>query len=285
MSLSTGNLERRVYSAEVLLECDRMCKMSSAVIGHSGFVGSTLLKQRSFDALYRSTNIDQIDGVSFDEIVCAAAPAQKWKANRFPEEDLQAIHGIIRHLEKVSCRHFILISTVDVFPVPVDVDEETPVDEHPEAYGRNRRILEEFVADRFPDHRIVRLPGLVGPGLRKNVIFDFLNHNNVQSIDSRASFQFYPMVNLWPDIQTAIRNDLRLIHLTAEPVSVSEVADIGFGLQFENHVSDRPANYRFQSRYGAAFGTQGRYQYSKRDTLLAIRCYAQSEPATLQAAK
>ena len=42
---------------------------SSALIGYTGFVGSTLLKQRSFDACFNSANIDQIAGRSFD-LVC-----------------------------------------------------------------------------------------------------------------------------------------------------------------------------------------------------------------------
>ena len=49
---------------------------------------------------------------------------------------------------------------------------------------------------KFSRHVIVRLPGLIGPGLRKNIIFDFLNHNNVTKIESRSVFQFCPMVNL-----------------------------------------------------------------------------------------
>jgi dTDP-4-dehydrorhamnose reductase len=258
--------------------------MTSALIGDSGFVGSTLRKQRSFDAEFRSTNIAEIDGKSFDEIICAAAPAQKWKANKDPEGDLQAIQGIMAHLDTVHCRRFILISTVDVFPRPFDVNEDTPIGDHPEAYGRNRRLLERFIEQRFPDHWIVRLPALVGPGLRKNIVFDFLNDNNVSAIDSRGSFQFYPMVNLWADLQIALRKELHLIHLAAEPITVAEVAQEGFGMTHKNEVVSSPASYRFQSKHAREFGQRGPYQYSKRDTLLAIRAYAQSEPRTLQAA-
>jgi nucleoside-diphosphate-sugar epimerase len=258
--------------------------MTSALIGYSGFVGSTLRKQRSFDAGFRSANIAEINGKSFDEVICAAAPAQKWKANKDPEGDLQAIQGIMAHLDTVQCGRFILISTVDVFPRPFDVNEDTPIGDHPEAYGRNRRLLERFIEERFPDHWIVRLPALVGPGLRKNIVFDFLNENNVSAIDSRGSFQFYPMVNLWADLQIAMRKELRLIHLAAEPITVAEVAQEGFGMTHNNEVVSSPAAYRFQSKHAHEFGLRGSYQYSKRDTLLAIRAYAQSEPRTLQAA-
>jgi len=251
----------------------------NALIGFSGFVGTTLLKQRSFDALYRSTNIQEIDSGEFKLVVCAGAPAQKWVANSKPEEDKQKIEALISHLETITCDTFVLISTVDVFKTPQGVDEDTPVDEDGlHAYGLHRRMLEKFVEEHFPKHLIVRLPGLVGPGLRKNVIFDFLNDNNLHSIESRGVFQFYPMVNLWFDIKTAISAGLSLVHLTAEPVSVEEVSLHGFGHPFTQQLSGTPARYDMQTRHANHFGASGRHQYSARETIQAIRAYAQSEP-------
>lgn len=256
-----------------------------SIVGFTGFVGTTLLKQHDFNHLYQSTNIGEIAGQEFDLIICAAAPAQKWIANREPEADRQNIERLISHLKTVQCQTFILISTVDVFKIPVGITEDTPVDEsglHP--YGLHRRYLETFVESQFPRHLIVRLPGLVGPGLRKNVIFDFLNENNLDAIDSRGVFQFYPMVNLWYDIQIALQAQLSLVHLTAAPISVAEVARYGFGRVFEHTLSNPPARYDFQSKHAGLFGGHGVYQYSKRETLQAIRAYAQSEPVTLKAA-
>ncbi|MFJ4494121.1 NAD-dependent epimerase/dehydratase family protein [Pseudomonas atacamensis] len=253
--------------------------MSNALIGFSGFVGTTLLKQAQFESLYRSTNIADIEGQSFDTVVCAGAPAQKWIANREPETDRLKIEGLIAHLKTLTCRRFILISTVDVFKNSVGVDEDTPVDEAGlHAYGLHRRLLEKFVEAHFPDHLIVRLPGLVGPGLRKNVIFDFLNDNNLQAIDSRGVFQFYPMVNLWYDIQLALKAELKLVHLTASPISVATIAQEGFGRTFDTALDNPVGFYDMQTRHAKVFGAEGRYQYSLRETRLAVRAYAQSEP-------
>lgn len=257
--------------------------MANALIGYSGFVGSTLLKQAQFHSLYRSTNISDIKDQSFDFVVCAGAPAQKWIANREPEADLQKIDGLIAHLKSIQCKTFILISTVDVFNSPVGVDEHTPIDEsglHP--YGLHRRRLEKFVAEHFVSHLIVRLPGLIGPGLRKNVIFDFLNDNNLHAIESRGVFQFYPMVSLWYDIQTALNAGLKLVHLTAEPISVADVSRQGFGKAFDNALANTPATYDLRTRYPQIFGGSGHYQYSTRETIQAIRAYAQSEPLTIK---
>lgn len=255
----------------------------NALIGFSGFVGSSLLKQASFESLYRSTNISDIDGQSFGTVVCAGAPAQKWLAIREPEADRQKIDGLIAHLKTIQCKTFILISTVDVFKSPIGVDEATPVDESGlHAYGLHRRLLEQFVESHFPNYLIVRLPGLVGPGLRKNVIFDFLNDNNLQAIDSRGIFQFYPMVNLWYDIQTALNAGLQLVHLTAEPLSVATVSKLGFGKSFDHVLTNSPAIYDMRTRHAQIFGVSGYYPYSARETIQAVRAYAQSEPPTLK---
>lgn len=255
--------------------------MQDALIGYSGFVGSTLLRQRSFESLYRSTNIDDIRSKSFDLVVCAGVPAQKWIANREPAEDRKKIDALILNLSQVQCRQFILISTIDVFKTPVGVDEDSCIEEeglHP--YGLHRRLLEKFVMQNFADHLIVRLPGLVGPGLRKNIIYDFHHDNNVDVIDSRGVFQFYPMVNLWYDLKTAVHHNLKTLHLTAEPLSVADVSLHGFGRVFNNvPAQGNAARYDMQSRYNHLFGgSKDHYQYSLREVIQAIRCYAQSEP-------
>lgn len=256
-------------------------KIHNALIGYSGFIGSTLLKQASFKCLYRSTNISEIVGNAFDTVVCAGAPAQKWIANRDPADDRKKIESLINHLQTIKCKKFILISTVDVFKVPIGVDESTPVDESSlHAYGLNRRLLEKFVEQHFPSHLIVRLPGLIGPGLRKNVIFDLLNNNNLDAIESRGVFQFYPMTNLWYDIQIALNAGLPLAHLTAEPISVADVSLKGFGRSITHTLESQLASYDMQTRHAHIFGSLGHYQYSARETIQAIRAYAQSEPIT-----
>lgn len=255
----------------------------TCLIGYSGFVGETLLRQTAFDDLYRSVNISDIDGKEYDLCICAAAPAKKWIAIKEPESDLENIKNLISHLKTIKCEKFILISTVDVFKNPENVNEDTQVVEdglHP--YGLHRRILEKFIEGHFPNYLIVRLPGLVGPGLKKNIIFDFLNSNNLSSIESRSVFQFYPMINLWYDLQIAIDKDLKLVHLTAEPISVASISKEGFGKHFNNEITPKPIMYNMQSLHAGVFDGKGAYQYSKRETIHAVRAYAQSEPITLK---
>jgi hypothetical protein len=249
----------------------------NALIGYTGFVGSTLMAQAKFSSLYRSNNIDEIRGKKFDTVVCAGAPGLKWKANTSPDEDKASIFSLIRCLEQINCKRLILISTVDVFSHPLCVNEDTVVEQATlNPYGLHRRILELFVAKHFEDTITVRLPGLVGPGLRKNVIFDLKYHNNLAKIDPNDVFQFYPIINLWKDINVASELGIDLIHLTAEPISVDEVALEGFGMHMPQKFNDGLSRYDFQTRHASIFGATGLYQYSKAETLAAVRRYARA---------
>jgi nucleoside-diphosphate-sugar epimerase len=249
--------------------------MSSALIGYTGFVGGNLLAQRSFDARFNSSNIEQIAGRSFDLVVCCGAPAEKWKANADPERDMANLTRLTRALSEVNAAKVVLTSTVDVFARPVGVDEDSPTpSDGLHAYGRHRLWVEELVAARF-DACILRLPGLYGPGLKKNAIFDLLNDNDVAKIDSRAVFQFYNVERLWRDIETALRHDLSLVHLPTEPVSIAEVAEAAFARPFANEVALSPARYDMRTKYAALFGGDGAYIESKARELNGIATFVE----------
>ncbi len=149
--------------------------MRTALIGYTGFVGSNLALQYEFTDLYNSKNITEIAGKSYDLLICAGVKAQKWVANQQPEKDLADIQALIGQLSKAEIKQFVLISTIDVYPNPVNVDEDSLIDKtnhHP--YGLNRLYLEEWVANHYQDHLIIRLPGLFGKGIKKNFIHDIL---------------------------------------------------------------------------------------------------------------
>jgi len=248
-----------------------------ALIGYTGFVGGNLLRQHGFAATFNSTNVEQIAGRSFDLVVCCGAPAEKWKANAEPQRDLDNIERLTRALEHVNARKLVLISTVDVFQNPVDVDEDSPTPTlglH--AYGKNRRRLEQIVASRF-DATIVRLAGLYGPGLKKNVIHDFLHDHEVHKIDSRGIFQFYDVRRLWSDIEIAMDAGVPLVHLPTEPVSVADVARDGFGIDFSNEVTATPARYDVHTRYAELFAGSGVYVEDKTRELTGIAAFVESE--------
>jgi dTDP-4-dehydrorhamnose reductase len=252
--------------------------MTSALIGYSGFVGGTLLGRTKFEALYRSTNIEEIRGRSFDLVVCAGAPAAKWLANQEPEKDWANLQTLMGPLEEISAGLFVLISTVDVYRMPPAVDEDTVIDPTLlDAYGRHRFLLEEFVRGRFKDSLIVRLPGLFGQGLKKNFIYDLLHDNCPEWTHRDSVYQFYDLENLWDDLQKLMDLKIPLINLAAEPVRAAEVARECFGMDFTNRTERPPAFYDMRTRLAHLFGKSGNYLFSATETFERIRRFVKKE--------
>lgn len=148
----------------------------TAIIGHTGFVGSNLLATRNFDHTYNSSNIDEIKGRRFGEVICSAAPAVMWAANKDPQGDRANIERLIMSLKGAEIDRLILISTVAVFDdLSAGYEESSARFKEEPGYGKNRRDLEVEALGSFPEVHVVRLPALFGPGLKKNFIFDLLN--------------------------------------------------------------------------------------------------------------
>ena len=146
-----------------------------ALVGYTGFVGSNLALSTKFDAMYNSKNIKEAYGTNPDLLVYAGVPAAKYLANKAPAEDLAVIRQAEENIAKIAPKKLVLISTIDVFPVPVGVDENTIPAENSEAYGRNRRELEIWAREHYPDALIIRLPALFGANIKKNFIYDMLH--------------------------------------------------------------------------------------------------------------
>jgi nucleoside-diphosphate-sugar epimerase len=249
------------------------------LIGYTGFVGSNLLKQTTFDELYNSKNINEIKGKKFDYLICAGAPAVKWKANKFPDEDLANIQSLMSNLKEIECNEFILISTVDVYPDPTGATENTEINlEVLQPYGKHRLMLEQFVLEQYPKVTIVRLPGLFGPGLKKNIIYDFIHNNCIDMINSENVFQFYNLERLYMDIKTVRKNGISLVNFATEPVSVKEVAAYAFDLEFSQTTENGPVYYDMKTLYSKVFHDHiSDYIASRQDVLGEIRQFVQNE--------
>lgn len=256
--------------------------MKVALIGHTGFVGGNLLRQYPFSGCYNSTNIEAIAGKQFDRIVCAGAPATKWKANQEPLADRACLGRLMTALQCVKTQHFVLISTVDVYGKVNGEDEDcSPADATP--YGQHRLELEQFVRERFAS-LVVRLPALFGPGLKKNAIYDLINDNQIEKIDSRAVFQFYHVRRLGSDIGIAAKAGLPLVHLATEPVAMAEVARCAFGREWINHLLGTPPNYDLRTKHAALFGGAGGYICDKWRVLAELTEFVRTQREQRQCA-
>jgi len=242
--------------------------MTTALIGYTGFVGSTLDAAISPTHRYRSTNIDEIRGQSFDHVICAGVQAKKWWANLHPEEDLEGIKKLLEPLEEVKAGRFTLVSTIDVYPAPRGVDEDSviSVDGH-HAYGLNRLIAEERIRELFPEVAILRLPGLFGPGLKKNVIYDMLHDNELHKVHPGGVFQYYDTRRLAADIARAWGLGIGLLNVSSEPLGTSEIRDHFFAGKELGGTGPAPAGYDMRSKHAAGWDGIDGYLYSKEQVL------------------
>ena len=253
--------------------------ITDALIGHTGFVGSNLMKARSSELeLFNSKNIQSIRGRRFRRVVCAGVSAVKWLANKNPDRDRESIKTLIDCLRHVSADFFTLISTIDVYDRPLGVTEDTrPVPAPTEAYGRNRLALEDFVAGHFERHLIVRLPALFGPGLKKNVIFDLMHDNALESINPESTFQWYPVARLDADLRKLEYTGHPVINLATEPVATGQFHELFFSKKLIGKRANPPASYDMRTKYDSLLGARSGYFLDRAQVVAALSDYLAHE--------
>jgi nucleoside-diphosphate-sugar epimerase len=249
-------------------------RVRRALVGWSGFVGGALDARIAPVARFRSTDVDRLPAADVDEVVCAGAPAEKWRANADPDADRAGLDRLTAALDGSRARSCVLVSTVDVFADSRGVDETTPPDPTQEqAYGRHRAQLEEFVRGRFDDVLVVRLPGVYGPGLKKNLVFDLIHQPGARFAHQDSSFQFYDVRDLWGHVLLARDAGLSVVNLATEPVTSAQVARECLGVDYR--CDDRPqVAYDLHTAHAAALaGREGPYLRSADEVLTGIRAW------------
>lgn len=146
------------------------------LVGYSGFVGSNIASKHQFDGLYDAKNVKESYGTNPDLLVYSGVPAQKFIANQYPDEDFKIIENAIYNIQQINPKKIVLISTIDIYKNPINVDEDSEIElDELQPYGKNRYYLENWVKQNFDDYLIVHLPGLYGKNIKKNFIYDLIN--------------------------------------------------------------------------------------------------------------
>jgi len=238
----------------------------NSLIGYTGFVGGNLLAQRQYDGVYNSANFSELRGKHFRRLVCAGISAKKWIANKNPEEDWEKIAALVDVLKTTTANKFVLISTIDVYASTQKLDESFDCHGIPNhAYGTNRLRFEEFCRTHFSHCQIVRLPGLFGAGLKKNVIFDLMNDNCLEMINPKSSFQYYDLDNLSDDLERIDQTDIPVINFFTEPIFTSDIIDRFFPGKPVGMQSAPEAHYDLRTKYAPLWGKTGCYCYSQEE--------------------
>jgi nucleoside-diphosphate-sugar epimerase len=153
-------------------------------------------------------------GGECDVLVYAAGNSVKHLADRDPVADFgQSVSLAVAASKDFRPRLYVLLSSVDVYSDlehPERTTEDTPLDPlRASMYGFHKQLAELCVRRHNRAWLIVRLAGMVGPGLRKNPVFDVLNGQPVRiPADSRYQFMSTDDVAdvVWHLVETGVKN-------------------------------------------------------------------------------
>ena len=258
----------------------------NAIVGYSGFVGSNLLQFYKFDFFYNSKNFIEAKNKTFETIFFCGIPAVKWKANKNPEEDYNTIESIKLILNTINVNKIILISTIDVYEkVDKEFNEDSLINfNENHTYGKNRFLFENYVKNNFDDYHIIRLPGLFGKGLKKNIIYDLINNNNIEQIPYNSEFQWYYLDWLKKDIEIVLNNNIKICNFFTEPIHTKEIIKSFkkiYGKDYEFQIehlglNTKKINYNTCSKFSNLFG-YNKYIRTSSEVLQAINEYLSFE--------
>ncbi|MDA8231412.1 MAG: NAD-dependent epimerase/dehydratase family protein [Magnetospirillum sp.] len=153
------------------------------VIGGRGFVGSAyvrLLERLGLPHMVVTReNYDGLRGTACDVLINANGNSRKFLADRDPLWEFDAsVRSVAESLHAFRASRYVFLSSGDVYPDPSSpaTTGEDSVDTLPAAsrYGRHKWMAEQLVRGEHRNWLIFRMGGFVGPGLRKNAIFDMV---------------------------------------------------------------------------------------------------------------
>lgn len=141
-------------------------------------------------------NYSRLAGIPCEIFINANGNSSKILAQRDPLADFEASVKTTRaSLEDFPCSLYVLLSSCDVYPdcsSPATTREDEPIDvSRQNPYGFHKYLAEQCVRHRAPDWLIIRFGGFVGPGLKKNPVFDILQ-KGILWLHPESEMQFLP---------------------------------------------------------------------------------------------
>ncbi|WP_019530918.1 NAD-dependent epimerase/dehydratase family protein [Dasania marina] len=173
--------------------------MKVIVVGYNGLVGSAFCRYFSQISPALITvgreQMHAISGAECDLLVLALGNANKGFAGQHPAKDFEAsVASVAHYVHAIKAKKTVLISSVDVYSHPGSSDttkENTVIDPAQQhVYGFHKYLAEQIVLKFSASAMVVRLPGLLGPGLTKNPVFDYFNPNKKLFVSAESKLNF-----------------------------------------------------------------------------------------------
>lgn len=97
--------------------------------------------------------------------------------------------------------------------------------------------------------------------------------------DSRGTFQYYNLKNLWNDIQIAVKNDIKKLNLAVEPVTIAELYDELTGEIFVNELPKAVPYFNYKTKYAQLWNRENGYILGKEAVLEDVKTYIKEQLA------
>ena len=168
------------------------------IIGGRGLVGSAFVRAcetagRDF-ALIDRDNYATYAGRRCELLINANGNSRKPLARERPMDDFdRSVRSVRQSLVDFRFNRYLHLSSCDVYAdcsEPALTCENRTLDPNLQSpYGFHKRLAEQCVQHGARDWVIIRFGGFVGPGLRKNAIYDIL-HGDTLWLDPASELQF-----------------------------------------------------------------------------------------------
>jgi len=241
------------------------------IIGSTGCIGRTLIESSKENKFFEvnSKNINKISKNKFGTLYCAAPGAEKWLINKDPKKDLENIAALFSKIKEAKFENIVLISTIDVYRDLNLEQNEDDVDHsiigNP-SYGQNRKFFESLIRSSFENYNIVRLPGIFGRNISKNIIFDLMNENMIENISINSSFQWFDLNDLWSYINYSINNNISEINLFPEPINTKKIVKELFPEKERMCLGKNNIEYKVKTKH-----FDGGYIYNSEESFFKIK--------------
>lgn len=168
------------------------------ILGGRGFVGSALVRYCEGKGIVHTIitreNYNDLKGKSCNIFINANGNSKKFMAEEQPLAEFDAsVRSVRASLADFNADYYVHLSSCDVYPdcssqatTHEDVEPDVTRQSH---YGFHKYLAELCVRHDTQRWLIARMGGFVGPGMKKNPIFDILNGRPLR-LDPKSELQY-----------------------------------------------------------------------------------------------
>ena len=182
------------------------------LVGGKGLVGSGFCryfnKKKIKYKIITRENKKNYFGKKCNIIIDCNGNGSKRKANIDPSFDFEAsVKSVVENLNNIRFNKYIYISTIYTYKNLTNrretFEENQKSSDDISPYGLNKRIAELYVKKLAANYLIFRLPFVIGPGLKRNSVYDLTHYK-------KTYYTFNSQIN-WIHTDTIAKNVVAIL--------------------------------------------------------------------------